>query len=101
MSFDDLHIAQGPQRPPIDLLANGLRRIRWRRRQGGREILRPDNLIGGERLLGERHRIQPTQGCRPDGPVVEIETIDVEPRTHGLKTMQGRLLSETAPRPVL
>ena len=60
MSFDDLQITQGPQSPPIDLLANGLRRILWRRREGGREVLRQDNLIGGERLLGERHRIQPT-----------------------------------------
>ena len=62
---------------------------------------RQDNLIGGEGLLGERHRIQPTQGCRPHGTVIKVETIDVEPSSHGPKTMQGRLLAETAPRPVL
>jgi len=66
----------------IGLLTLWLLRIPWSRRDLGREVPDPLDVIFRENPMTQRFKVKPLVRCALDGSVVEIESVDVHVGCH-------------------
>jgi len=97
----DLHVGKRSQRPEVDFLSHGLSRVAGTCSDPGREIFDPVYRMVRKQQAAEVIYIQPLVGGPLDGPVIQIEAVDVDVGNgHAESTNAEAVPKGTASRPV-